>query len=190
MMGIYKITNNINNKVYIGQSINIEKRIKQHFWKAKCEKDISFNSILHKAIRKYGAENFSWEVLQECSIEEIDELEQKYIKEYNSISPNGYNILIGGQKNRRVPHFCKLCGQLLATSTSTYCVNCGHKIQQKCERPSREELKDLIKNQSFVQIGKKYGVTDNAIRKWCKVYNLPFTKKNINSYSDEDWEKI
>ena len=84
--------------------------------------------------------------MQECSIEEIDELEQKYIKEYNSISPNGYNILIGGQKNRRVPHFCKLCGQLLATSTSTYCVNCGHKIQQKCERPSREELKDLIKN--------------------------------------------
>lgn len=69
MIGIYKITNKINGKCYIGQSINIQKRINEHFWKSKCEKDVSFNSILHTAIRKYGKENFEYETLQECSVE-------------------------------------------------------------------------------------------------------------------------
>ena len=96
MIGIYKITNNINNKSYIGQSINIEKRIKEHFWKSFLEKDISFTSILHTAIRKYGKENFVIEVLEECSLEELDDKEKYYIKKYNTISPNGYNILSGG----------------------------------------------------------------------------------------------
>lgn len=189
MIGIYKITNIINNKVYIGQSINIEKRVKEHFYKVQCSKDISFNSILHQAIRKYGAENFTWEVLIECSIEDIDKLEQKYIQEYNSIAPNGYNILIGGQKTRAIPCFCKMCGKTLLTK-STYCVECGHKAERRVERPSREELKDKIRKTSFVQLGQEYGVTDNAIRKWCVAENLPRTKKEINSYSDEEWEKI
>lgn len=98
MIGIYKITNKINGKNYIGQSIDIERRIKDHFWKSKCMKDISFNSILHQAIRKYGPDNFEWTVIEECSISNIDSLEQKYITQYNSITPNGYNILPGGQK--------------------------------------------------------------------------------------------
>ena len=49
MIGIYKITNEVNNKVYIGQSINIEKRVKEHFWKSECSKDRSYNSALHSA---------------------------------------------------------------------------------------------------------------------------------------------
>ena len=95
MIGIYKIVNKINNKVYIGQSINIDKRIKEHFWKSQCEKDVSYNSALHNAIRKYGKENFEWEVIEECKIEEIDEKERYYIQFYNSLTPNGYNILEG-----------------------------------------------------------------------------------------------
>lgn len=80
MIGIYKFTNKINNKSYIGQSINISKRIKDHFYKATCSKDVSFNSILHQTIRKYGIENFKTEVLEECTVEELDELEKYYIK--------------------------------------------------------------------------------------------------------------
>ena len=189
MIGIYKITNQVNNKSYIGQSIHIEKRVKEHFWKAQCQKDVSFNSILHQAIRKYGAENFKWEVLEECSIENIDKLEQNYIKQYNTISPNGYNILVGGQKVRAVPCYCIICGKPLKTK-STYCIDCGHKSEQRCERPSREELKKLIRNESFVGIGKMFGVSDNAIRKWCVSYNLPKTKKEIKKYNDIEWESI
>lgn len=50
--------------------------------------------------------------------------------------------------------------------------------------------KQLIRNNSFVAIGKLYGVSDNAIRKWCKWENLPYKVKEIKSYSDEEWEDI
>lgn len=190
MIGIYKITNKVNGKCYIGQSINIDKRIKEHFWKATCEKDVSFNSILHQAIRKYGKDNFICEVLQECSIEDIDKLEQQYIKEYNSVTPYGYNIMFGGQKVRALPHLCQECGKPLGDSRSILCITCAHKKQQRCERPSKEELKDLIRTESFVSIGEAFHVSDNSIRKWCLAYNLPKTKKEINQYTDEEWNNI
>lgn len=55
---------------------------------------------------------------------------------------------------------------------------------------TRNELKDLIRTIPFLTIGKMFNVTDNAIRKWCIHYNLPKTKKEIKSYSNEEWEKI
>lgn len=58
------------------------------------------------------------------------------------------------------------------------------------KRPNREELKALIRKKSFVQIGKDYAVSDNTIRRWCKAYNLPSLKRDINSYTDEQWKKI
>lgn len=57
-------------------------------------------------------------------------------------------------------------------------------------KPSREELKLLIRNYPFLQIGRKYGVSDNAIRKWCLKYNLPNKVSEILLISDEDWENI
>ena len=48
----------------------------------------------------------------------------------------------------------------------------------------------MIRNESFVKIGKMFGVTDNAIKKWCKSYNLPSTKKEIQTFSNESWSKI
>ena len=54
----------------------------------------------------------------------------------------------------------------------------------------RQTLKDLIRTTPFLQIGTMFMVSDNAIRKWCEKFNLPKTKKEINSYSDEEWEKI
>ena len=53
--------------------------------------------------------------------------------------------------------------------------------------PSREELKFLIRNKTFVEIGKMYNVSDNSVKKWCDKYNLPRLKKEIKSYSDEEW---
>lgn len=55
---------------------------------------------------------------------------------------------------------------------------------------TRDKLKQLIREKSFTQIGKLYGVTDNAIRKWCDKYQLPRTKKEINNYSDQEWNFI
>ena len=85
---------------------------------------------------------------------------------------------------------CKKCGRPLSTKDAEYCQTCIHEFQRKCEWPSRDELKKLIRSAPFLQIGKKYNVSDNAVRKWCLNYGLPSKKKEIKTISDEDWNTI
>ena len=56
-----------------------------------------------------------------------------------------------------------------------------HIRERKCERPSKEELNKLICEKPFLQIGRMYGVSDNAVRKWCKQYGLKYRKKDIKA---------
>lgn len=246
MMGIYKITNQINGKSYIGQSVHIERRWQEH-------KLPSSNSRISLAIKKYGIENFTFEVLEEikdCSI--LTQRESYYIKLYNSIVPNGYNIVeedelnptafvfynqeefkdivdkIQNTKltfdeiaqqynlNRRtitrinqgyVHHlenveyplrktttvqpnsYCKDCGKLISKGCKR-CSDCSRKASRAIERPSRNELKQLIRTTPFTTIGQLFKVSDNAIRKWCQGYNLPTKKSDIKKYSDAEWLNV
>lgn len=95
MIGIYKITNLINNKVYIGQSTDIKRRWKDHrkeaFWKNSSE----YEYPLYRAIRKYGLKNFSFETIEECSKSELNTKEKFYIAQYDSYN-TGYNQTEGG----------------------------------------------------------------------------------------------
>lgn len=84
---------------------------------------------------------------------------------------------------------CKKCGKEI-TRKAQYCAECYANLIRCTERPTREELKDLIRHETFVHIGQMYGVSDNAIRKWCKVVNLPTKKREIEKFSDEEWEQI
>lgn len=87
--------------------------------------------------------------------------------------------------------FCKECNkEITSQSKSGLCQECCSKSKRVCERPSREELKNLIRTIPFTRIGEKFGVSDKAITKWCIAENLPSKKKDINSYSDEEWEFI
>ena len=88
---LYKITNNLNNKVYIGQSLHPDKRWWEHCQRAKTHSD---DYPIHLAISKYGESNFTFEVLEWT--EDYDNRERELIKEYNSLSPNGYNLIEGG----------------------------------------------------------------------------------------------
>lgn len=247
-MGIYKIENLINGKVYIGQSIRIERRWKEHCFN-------SSDSLISAAIKKYGKENFSFEILEEVDdTEKLNQLESQYIQRFNSLTPHGYNVVIMDETDRshqffyynqdtffsiinsikntnksfseiaeeygisvrtiyflnrgdyhKLPnesyplrpvldlskkqHFCVDCGCEIAKG-SQRCSTCDHKRQRKVDRPSREELKQLIRITPFTKIGKKYGVADNTIRKWCKAYELPSKVTVIQQISDEDWVKI
>lgn len=97
-VGIYCFTNNINNKKYVGQSKQLERRYYLHLRdslsKTKSEND---TSLLHAAIRKYGIENFTYEILEECEIEELNDKEKYWIEQLHSyVLEGGYNLTKGG----------------------------------------------------------------------------------------------
>lgn len=250
MVGIYKITNQINRKVYIGQSKYIEKRWNKHKSTAFNSNDHNYNCHLYRAIRKYGIENFSFEILEECLVSELNDKERYYIKLYDSFF-NGYNLTFGGDgsgseinkekiigvikdleetdmfhreiaekwnisqemvqgintgrywkydreypiqkasiiRREKTKHYCIDCGAEI-TRKAIRCVKCGQISSRIVKRPSREELKQLIRTKPFTQIGKMYGVSDNSIRKWCDIENLPRRKTDINNYTNEEWELI
>lgn len=100
--GIYKITNRVNGKIYIGQSRNIHARWIGHKT-AATNPNSKKDSVLYNAMRKYGIENFEIEVIEECLPEQLDDREIFYIKEYKScIKDNreiGYNMNFGGSGN-------------------------------------------------------------------------------------------
>lgn len=241
--GIYKIENQVNQKVYIGQSTNISTRWRRHRSEAN---NLNNSYPLYCAMRKYGLENFSFEIIEECSKEDLDSRERYWIKEFDSYY-NGYNQTSGGQAggasislqpndvleiiellksttlgNQEIAkeynvsenticgintgyywyqddidypirkphrHVCQNCGKTIK-NTSKYCQECFNLVRRVCERPSRDELKELIRSTPFTKIGEQFGVTDNSIRKWCKAEGLPSKVKDIKSYSDEEWENI
>ena len=88
-------------------------------------------------------------------------------------------------------YYCPDCGKEVTTE-GVRCIECAKLNQRKVERPTREELKKLIRTTSFLGIARLYDnqITDNAIRKWCDAYGLPRTKKEIKLYSDEEWALI
>ena len=92
------------------------------------------------------------------------------------------------EKQRKI-YRCERCGAEI-THKAKLCVECASLASRKVDRPSRDELKALIREKPFTHIAKEYSVTDNAIRKWCETYNLPSKKKDINSFTSEEWENI
>ena len=92
---IYKITNKVNGKSYIGQTIqNVKERFYQHC-ATKCSQAI-LNMVIHKAITKYGKSNFTIEVIEEVESANLNDRERYWIRYYDSYN-NGYNSTEGGQ---------------------------------------------------------------------------------------------
>lgn len=95
------------------------------------------------------------------------------------------------EKTTAKEYFCEICQKPITRySNSGLCQDCFSKSRRTVERPSRQELKDLIRTMPFTKIGEKFGVSDNAIRKWCKLENLPSKVTEIKNFSDAEWEKI
>lgn len=102
MTGIYKITNLINGHAYIGQSVNIEKRWKQEIESSNNPNDHSYEYPLMRAFRKYGFDNFSFEVIEECKVDELNQKERYWIKIYDTFF-HGYNQTLGGDASSAQP---------------------------------------------------------------------------------------
>lgn len=93
-----------------------------------------------------------------------------------------------GTKEKTI-NYCIDCGKII-DKNSTRCVECSRLSSRKVERPLREELKKLIREKSFLEIGRMFNVSDNAVRRWCDAEHLPRKKIEIKQYTDEEWERI
>lgn len=90
MIGIYKITKKENGKCYIGQSVDCDRRIKEHCYPSRYKSGLAIDIAIHK----YGTEAFTYEIVEECPIEKLNERECYWIKYFNS-KENGYNLSDG-----------------------------------------------------------------------------------------------
>lgn len=114
------------------------------------------------------------------------------IQEDHSGANVGKFYIVDKKDNFIKKNFCVDCGKEISEKAKR-CKSCAGKEKNKEQinlRPSREELKALIRNTPFLQIGKKYNVSDNTIRKWCLNYNLPHRVADIKNISDEEWDNI
>lgn len=97
---IYKIVNDLNDKIYVGQTTqSLSKRFNGHC--CNSHSDRSSNMYIKRAILKYGREHFKIELIEECDVMRLDEREIYWIKYYDSFN-NGYNLTEGGNSNREV----------------------------------------------------------------------------------------
>lgn len=142
MIGIYKVTNLINGKIYIGQSQHIETRWYSHKNDYNNPNSSGYTSMFYNAMRKYGVENFQFEVIEECPLDKLNEREQYWIEYFHSYwgfeKSNGYNMTLGGDKR-------------------------GSKVKLKYNEVL--EIQELLINDTLSQtkIGEKYGVTEATI---------------------------
>ncbi len=113
---IYLMKNTTTNMKYIGQTVSHRKnhskyrpfgyigRFNDHISEALCNTKRKQCWYLNNAIRKYGKDDWSIELVQDCSLEELDSLEKFYINEYKTLYPNGYNLTRGGKTLKTIDH--------------------------------------------------------------------------------------
>lgn len=129
--GIYKIENLINKKIYIGKSIDILNRWKEHKTNYK---NLAKDCTLYRAIRKYGVDNFSFTVVEECEPinEVLNEREKYWINYYNSFK-KGYNDTYGGDGNLKnsYPEIRRLWDRGLSSGEIKKITGCSEKVLNK-----------------------------------------------------------
>lgn len=133
-MILYQITNLLNGKQYIGQTIeSLERRFDRHFYyKGK-------SSLLSPAMRKHGRDMFKAEILETAtSLEELNRLEQRYISAHNTLHPLGYNLLSGGGGHSRHHEETR---RKMSISRKGGKPNLGHKHSEETKKRMSEKKK-------------------------------------------------
>lgn len=164
MIGIYKIENKINGKIYIGQSNNIKRRLYEHKTRDQLP--------VEKAIQKYGVDSFTFEVIEECPIEKLDEKEEYWISYYNSYGKNEYNCNEGGGSFSGENHYrAKMTVEEVA-----YIRDCYNNHRRR--KDVYAEFADRISYNTFINIWT--GTT------WCHIKPEVYTEENKKYYIYEN----
>jgi hypothetical protein len=204
---IYKITNTINQKVYIGQAIShIRKhnklvphgtngRFKTHIQEALGNNNTKYSCrYLNNAIKKYGQNNFTWQLLYNCILEDANNLEASEIIKHNSLVPNGYNLvtncksfcqsmefrkslslgLINSLEDKRIERIMKYKLNI----SDNYEIYVTPKNRNKTQCGWRIRLKDIVLSDVNIPPNKEFEFTSNLISlEENKIRAIEFLKK-------------
>lgn len=182
-IGIYKIENKINGKVYIGQSVDIKRRFRTHRYNAYNDenKDV-YDLYLYTAIRKYGKENFTYTIIETCEEKLLNERERYWVSYYKSNQKDfGYNLSDGGD--------------------SRYVKELTHNSNITAKKQKIDEIKDLLLNSdlSIQEIAKQFNMTTTSIsninrgRTWAcadSQYPLRDTRKKTFYYCEKCGKQV
>ena len=163
---IYCYTNRINGKKYVGQTINPEQRYNAHKSNYQNPNNTEYNSLIHKAFRKYGFDNFTYEILVKDidDINILNELEIYYIKKFNCQTPNGYNVEAGGKncaKPKTLEHRKKeIWGQAKLTEEEVIELRKAYRDKKSPTEIYKKKYANKMHYNSFLNIwsGKRYAL--------------------------------
>ena len=194
MAYIYLITNDINNKPYVGVTVtSLPERFSKHIWESYNRKD---HSPLHYAIKKYGSEHFKINKIEECPVKKAFQREKFWIKYYDSYQ-NGYNATTGGEGCPKYDYqliYEKFISGMKQIDIAKE-LNCGKHTVTRALRaydvPEEEMKKGKYGNHkdAVLQINLDTGeiirkfnsMTEAAKYEGCSVSNISKICKNINN---------
>lgn len=195
-MIIYCITNDINNKKYIGKTIHsIKQRFQEHIRESK--KARSKDRPLYRAINKYGIEHFHIEILEQCSTENGNIREQFWIKRFNTFH-YGYNATKGGEgtpyldekliietykKVRNLKDTARIC-QCSTDSVKVYCHNNNIELatSKELNRRYAKPIKQFSKNNEYIQT---FEAINDAALFLIELYSLHSNRKTVSKHIRE-----
>lgn len=190
-MIIYKATNKINNKIYIGQTIqDFKVRRRQHENSYLYPSSVGSRGIFSRAINKYGKENFEWEVIDRAdSLEELNEKEEYWIDKCNSLKEGGwgYNIKKGGDNHKHAERTKKLIG-LAQVGEKNHMYGKVGKLS-----PSSRPVKDMQTNKvysSATECAEDLGLTISKICAVCRGDGVCYLFDTIWCYENTEKERI
>lgn len=140
---IYTIRNRTDNKIYVGQTIqDVEARWKDHLKKgSNCR-------YLKSAINKYGVDNFDFKLVCITFDNQLDDMEIKYIEQYNSLVPNGYNLRLGGNSGRHNAETKQKISESLKNryKNGLICLN-NHRLGKPLSEITKKKISESLKGQ-------------------------------------------
>ena len=184
---IYKITNIMNNKLYIGQTrshrLNKNKyrpfgylgRFKDHINECYAKKK-GCCKYLNSSILKYGEDNFICEKIAECPVDNLNELEMKYILEYNSKYPTGYNLTDGGKTGK----YCIIDSEIPIVSYAERPRLIARSDETKARISSN--VKEAIRDISHRKLMMENTQQQHTNQKFEKFKNVKIDESNIEKY--------